>query len=96
MFLVFWMYICIWMYICLAKIHCLHFRLALHILEAMDVCGMEGEKCELDQCHEEGVRAPRQLYLLQRKRRLWKAITVRSKRVMVSNQERRKEFISEQ
>lgn len=55
------------MCICLAKIHCFGFRPGLHILEAVDACGMEGEKCELDQCNEEGVKTPRQLYLLQRK-----------------------------
>lgn len=56
------------MYICLAEILCFDFRPGLHILEAMGACGMEGEKCELYQCSEEGVKKPRQLYLLQRKR----------------------------
>lgn len=56
------------MFLGLAKIHCFDFRPGLHILEATGACGMEGEKCELDQCNEEGVRKPRQLYLLQRKR----------------------------
>lgn len=44
------------MHLSLAKIHCFDFRPGLHILEAVDACGMEGEKCELDQCNEEGVK----------------------------------------
>lgn len=56
------------MHICLAKIHCFDFRPGLHVLEAVDGCGMEGDKCELDLCNEEGVKKARQVYLLQRKR----------------------------
>lgn len=85
------------MYICLVKTYCFDFWPGLHILEVMGACGTAGEKCELDQSNEEGVKKHGPCICRKENRwRLQKAITVRSKRVMVSNQETRKEYISEQ
>ena len=85
------------MYIYLVKIYCFDFWPGLHILEAMGACGTEGEKCELEQCNEEGVKKQGScLCCKENGWRLRKAITVSSKRVIVSNQETRKEYILEQ
>lgn len=85
------------MYICLVKIYCFDFWPGYHILEATGACGMEGEKCDLDQCSEEGVKNQGSCICCRENGwRLWKAITIRSKRVMVSNRETKKEHISEQ
>jgi len=85
------------MYVRLVKTCCFGFWPGHHILEALGACGMEGEKCELDQCNDEGVKNQGSCICCKENGwRLQKAITVRSKRVMVSNQETRKEYISEQ
>lgn len=85
------------MYVCLMKIYCFDSWPGLQVLGAMGASGMEGDKCELDQCDEEGVKNQGSCICCKENGwRLWKAITVRSKRVMVSNHETRKEYISEQ
>lgn len=54
------------MYICLVKIYGFVFWPGFHVLEAMGACGTEGEKCELDQCKEEGVKTKAAVFVARK------------------------------
>lgn len=75
------------MHVCLLKIYCFCF---LAWALRFGSCGClwdRGEKCELEQCNEEGVKI--QASCISCRENGWrprKAIAVRSKRVMASNQ----------